>query len=104
EVLEAVDGPTGWNLAIRERPHLILMDLLLPGLDGFQLARKIKSTPELSHTPIFALTAYGSEEIKHKAEEACFDKFLSKPLDVDLLEAVLRQFFEIADYQDKKFL
>lgn len=92
EVLEAADGHHGWNLAVRERPDLILMDLLLPQMDGFELARKIKTTPELSHIPVLVLTAYESSEVRSKAREACFDGFLRKPLDIDRLEVVLRQF------------
>jgi CheY-like chemotaxis protein len=95
DVLEAADGHSGWNLAIRERPDLILMDLLLPAMDGFELTRKIKTTPELSHIPIFVLTAYGSSEIQSKAREACFDGFFCKPLDIDRLEVALRQFFDV---------
>jgi CheY-like chemotaxis protein len=92
EMLEAVDGESGWTMASRERPDLIFMDLFLPGMDGFELTRKIKATPELHHIPIVVLTAYGNPETEEKAEEAGCDGFLHKPADIRQIQAVLRQF------------
>ena len=92
EMLEAADGEIGWNVAVSERPDFIFMDLLIPGIDGFELTRKIKSTPELSHIPIVVLTAYGNPELKSKAEEVGCDGFLHKPASIPDIQAVLRQF------------
>ncbi len=92
ELLEAEDGESGWNTAIREHPDFIFMDLLMPGIDGFELTRKIKSTPELSHIPIVVLTAYGNVEMERKAKELGCDGFLHKPAGIQQIQAVLRQF------------
>jgi two-component system cell cycle response regulator DivK len=94
QLLEAKNGDEGWNVAYTERPDLIFMDLMMPGIDGFELARKIKSTPELSHIPIMVLTAYGDPEIERKAKEAGCDGFLHKPADIRQIQAVLRQFLD----------
>ena len=91
-MLEAVDGEEGWKVAVRERPDLIFMDLLMPGMDGFELTHKIKNTPELSHIPIIILTAYGNPEMERKATEVNCDGFLYKPADILQIQATLRQF------------
>jgi len=95
EILEAVDGESGWNMAIRERPDFIFMDLLMPGMDGFELTRQIKMTPELSHIPIVMLTAYGTPETERIAREVGSDGFLHKPVSVQQIRAVLRQFLGV---------
>ncbi len=92
DMLEAVDGEEGWKVAVRERPDLIFMDLLMPGIDGFELTRKIKNTPELSHIPIIILTAYGNPEMERKAKEVNCDGFLYKPADILQIRTTVRQF------------
>ncbi len=92
EMLEAVDGEEGWKVAIQEQPDLIFMDLLMPGIDGFELTRKIKDRPELSHIPIIILTAYGSPEMEQKAKEVGCDGFLYKPADILQIRTTVRQF------------
>lgn len=95
ELLEAMDGESGWNMAIRERPDFIFMDLLMPGMDGFELTRQIKATPELSHIPVIMVTAYGTPETERIAKEAGSDGFLHKPVGVQQLRSVLRQFLGV---------
>ena len=92
EMIEALDGESGWHKAVQEQPDFIFMDLLMPGIDGFTLTRRIKMTPELSHIPIITLTAYGTPETKRKAKAAGCDGFLHKPADIGQIQAVLRQF------------
>lgn len=92
EMLEAFDSESGWNVALRERPDLIFMDLFLPGMDGFELTRKIKNTPELCLIPVVVLTAYGHPEMESKAKEAGCDGFLNKPAGIRQIQEVLRQF------------
>jgi len=92
EMLEAVDGESGWQTVVHESPDFVFMDLLMPGIDGFELTRQIKSTPELSHIPIVTLTAYGSPETERIAREAGCDGFLHKPITSEQLQSVLRQF------------
>lgn len=92
EMLEAVDGESGWRAVINEMPDFIFMDLLMPGMDGFELTRRIKSSPQLSHIPIVTLTAYGDPEIERLAKESGSDAFLHKPANIGQIQTVLRQF------------
>jgi CheY-like chemotaxis protein len=96
EMLEAVDGESGWTTVVGEHPDFIFMDLLMPGVDGFDLIRKIKSAPELSHIPIVTLTAYGNPETEKIAKDAGSDGFLHKPANSAAIRTVLRQFLSAA--------
>jgi PAS domain S-box-containing protein len=77
-------------LALRHRPQVIVLDIGLPGVDGYELARRIKRHPELSRIRLVAHTGYGSPEDRQKAREAGFDAHLVKPADIDDLEKALR--------------
>jgi two-component system cell cycle response regulator DivK len=92
EMLEAVDGESGWHAVNRETPDFIFMDILMPGIDGFELTRKIKSNPELSHIPVITLTAYGNPETEKIARDAGCDAFLHKPVGIKEIKTVLHQF------------
>jgi CheY-like chemotaxis protein len=90
EILTASDGAAGIELAERERPDLILMDLSLPVIDGWEATRRIKASTMLQHIPIIALTAHAMSGDEQKARAAGCDDYLSKPIDEDLLFAKLR--------------
>jgi PAS domain S-box-containing protein len=77
-------------LALRHRPQVIVLDIGLPNVDGYELARMIKRHPELSHTRLVAHTGYGSPEDRKKAREAGFDAHLVKPAELADLEKALR--------------
>ena len=85
ELLTATNGAAGVELAERERPDLILMDLSLPVVDGWEATRRIKANPALRHIPIIALTAHAMMGDEDKARAAGCDDYLSKPIDEDLL-------------------
>jgi CheY-like chemotaxis protein len=91
EVITAADGATGIELAERERPDLILMDLSLPVIDGWEATRRIKANTALRSIPIIALTAHAMSGDAEKARECRCDDYLSKPIDEDLLFAKLTQ-------------
>ena len=93
-ILTAADGAAGIELAERERPDLILMDLSLPVLDGWEATRQIKATRALKSIPIIALTAHAMRGDEEKALASGCDDYLSKPIDEDLLYEKLRQFLE----------
>ena len=78
-VIEAVDGEEGVVLAKREKPDLILMDLQMPRVDGFEATRRIKADPELSHIPIVAVTSYALSGAEEKAREAGCEDYVAKP-------------------------
>lgn len=92
EVITAADGATGVALAEREHPDLILMDLSLPVIDGWEATRRIKANEALRRIPIIALTAHAMRGDAEKARECGCDDYLSKPLDEDLLFEKLTRF------------
>jgi CheY-like chemotaxis protein len=92
EVLTATDGQAGIELAERERPDLILMDLSLPVIDGWEATCRLKANQHLNQIPIIALTAHTMLGDAERARTAGCDDYLTKPLDEDLLFAKLDQF------------
>ena len=89
EVLEASDGQTGVTLALRALPDLILCDIQLPGLDGYETATKLRTHKELDHTPVVVLTAHGDRGLSLSI--GC-DGYIEKPIDVDRFPEQLREF------------
>ena len=85
EVLTASDGAAGLALAEREQPDLILMDLSLPVMDGWEATRRIKANETLRHIPVIALTAHAMVGDATRALACGCDDYLTKPLDEDLL-------------------
>jgi len=79
-LLKATDGEEALDIATRERPDLVLMDIRLPKVSGLEVARRLKENPALSHIPIIALTAHAMKGDKEKATEAGCDSYLSKPI------------------------
>ena len=79
EIIEARDGAEGVKVAKAERPDLILMDIQLPVLDGYEATRQIKADPELRTTPIIVVTSYALSGDEAKAREAGCDDYVPKP-------------------------
>jgi two-component system cell cycle response regulator DivK len=92
ELFTAADGAAAITLAEREHPDLILMDLSLPVVDGWEATRRIKATAGLRSIPIIALTAHAMRGDAEKARQCGCDDYLSKPLDDELLFEKLAQF------------
>ena len=84
-VIEAVNGQEGVELADRERPDLILMDLSLPVMDGWEATRRLKADDDLRSIPVIALTAHAMAGDEEKALAAGCDDYLIKPLDEEEL-------------------
>jgi CheY-like chemotaxis protein len=93
-VIEAVNGQEGVELAERERPDLILMDLSLPVMDGWEATRRIKANPDLRSIPVIALTAHAMVGDEKKALAAGCNDYLVKPLDEDALMAKIAKYLE----------
>ncbi len=89
EVEAAADGRRGLEIALRLRPDVALIDVGLPGLDGYAVARGIRAAPGGDRTRLVALTGYGRVEDRQRAEEAGFDAHLAKPVDVERLRQIL---------------
>jgi two-component system, cell cycle response regulator DivK len=89
ELIEAVTGEEGLTSAETQVPDLILMDIQLPGIDGYEVTRRIKANPALRHIPIIAVTSYALSGDEVKALEAGCDAYVAKPFDpVELLEKI----------------
>ena len=85
QVIEAVNGQEGVSIAEKEKPDLILMDLSLPVMDGWEATRILKIDPELCSIPVIALTAHAMKGDEEKALAAGCDDYLVKPLDENAL-------------------
>jgi CheY-like chemotaxis protein len=90
-VVEAEDGATALQLVRDERPDVALIDLGLPGLDGFEVARRIRSMIGRDGIFLVALTGYGADEDRLRTEEAGFDVHFVKPVDTAELAKLLRE-------------
>jgi two-component system cell cycle response regulator DivK len=91
ELATAVDGADGVEKATSERPDLILMDLSLPVIDGWEATRRIKADTATAAIPVIAITAHAMSGDEEKATSAGCDDFMTKPIDEDLLFAKLRK-------------
>lgn len=89
QVLEAVNGEEAVEIAKRERPSLILMDLSLPLLDGLAATRRIRQETELRDVPIVAVSAHDTADFHADALAAGCNDYVTKPIDFDQLEALL---------------
>jgi CheY-like chemotaxis protein len=92
ELVTASDGAAGVESAALDQPDLILMDLSLPVLDGWEATRRIKTLSGMKEVPIIALTAHAMSGDEEKARAAGCDDYLTKPIDEDLLFAKLDEF------------
>jgi two-component system cell cycle response regulator DivK len=92
ELIEATTGEEGLEAAARERPDLILMDIQLPGIDGYEVTRRIKADPKLRQIPIIAVTSYALSGDDKKAFAAGCDGYVTKPYSPRLLLAKIREY------------
>ena len=90
-LLEAKTGEEGLKLAQTERPDLILMDIQLPGMDGYEVTRLIKADPALRHIPIIAVTSYALSGDDQRAAAAGCDGYVAKPFSPRVLMARIRE-------------
>ena len=91
EVLVAEDGEKGCAMAAAERPELILMDLEMPGIDGWEASRRLKASPDTKEIPIIALSAHALAGTREKALAAGCDEFDTKPIEFDRLLGTIRK-------------
>jgi two-component system cell cycle response regulator DivK len=94
DVIEAPDGIIGLELALANRPDLILMDINLPEVDGYELTAQFKKIRVLENIPIVALTANVMKGDKEKTLDAGCDGYIQKPIDVDRLPDQIRSFLK----------
>jgi len=91
-LLVAEDGETGLALARTHRPDLILMDVLLPGIDGYEATRQLRADPDTRQIVVIALTASASDEERVQALGAGCDAYIPKPIDTRTFPQQIRQF------------
>lgn len=92
EVIEAVDGEEGIEKAKTEAPALILLDIYLPKMDGYEVAKRLKGDTGLKDIPVIALTAHAMKGHREQALAAGFDGYISKPIDIRELPKQIEQF------------
>ena len=88
-VIEAGDGQKAVELALQEQPDIILMDLSLPGLDGFEATKLIRQDERLAKTPIIAVTAHMETNFRDGAKASGFDAYVTKPIDLEWLNELI---------------
>jgi CheY-like chemotaxis protein len=91
EVISSMDGREGLKKAAAEKPDLILLDVIMPGMDGLEVCRRLKANPATRHIPVIATTAAGMDDVEHECRKAGAEDCLRKPYDsADLLLKIKR--------------
>ena len=90
-LLKATDGEEALDIAARERPDLIIMDIHLPEMNGFEATKNLRENPAFSHTPIIAITAYAMKGDRDRVIESGCDAYLTKPINTRELPKVIAE-------------
>lgn len=90
EVITALDGPTALALAAEEKPDIVLLDIMMPGMDGFEVCRRLKDDPLTRHIPVVLVTALDGRNDRIQGLECGADEFLNKPIDDVMLFSRVR--------------
>lgn len=101
EVFSATSGEEALKIASEERPDLVLLDIMMPGMDGYEVCRRLKATPELTHIPVVMVTALTDVEDKVRGLEVGADDFLSKPINDIALMARVRSLVRLKMTMDE---
>jgi two-component system CheB/CheR fusion protein len=89
-VIRAHDARAAIAIARSERPSVMLLDIGLPDIDGYELARRLRALPEVDNALLIAVTGYGQAEDRRRAEDAGFDRYLIKPVEFESLRSMLQ--------------
>lgn len=89
-VIEASTGEEGWNKAIEQKPRLIVSDIMMPGLNGLDFCKMVKSDERVAHTPVILLTARSEDEQRLEGFEAGADEYIGKPFNFQVLESRIK--------------
>ena len=101
EVLTAMDGATALEIAAEERPDIILLDVMMPGMDGFETCRRLKADPVTRHIPVVLVTALDGREDKIKGLDVGADDFVTKPIDDVILFARVKSLVRLKAVMDE---
>ena len=99
-VITAADAAEGIGLAERARPHIILLDIQLPSMDGYAVARRLRSNPALSATPIVAVTSYAMAGDRERALAAGCNGYIEKPINPDTFVDEIARYLTGARQED----
>lgn len=94
EVVKASNGAEGIQMARKHRPHIVVLDVMMPGLDGFEVAKSIRKDERLEHTTIIFLTAKGAHEDFEEGYASGGEIYLTKPFDNQELLNIIAEVFE----------
>src|ERR1700749_4007707 len=89
DVACAYDGRTALETAAKYRPHVVFLDIGLPGMDGYEIAERLRELPESTRTVLVAITGYGQDEDRRRSREAGIDHHLVKPVAPDTLHKLI---------------
>ncbi len=93
-VVEALDGEKAWEAVLRERPDLVLLDVMMPGMSGWEVCRRIRETEATNSTPVIMLTGIGERLNEMTSPLYGADDFLDKPFEFDAFERKVRDVLE----------
>ncbi len=101
EVLTALDGESGLNKAFSEKPDLIILDILMPGIDGYQVLKRLRANQVNRRTPVLMLTAKGEiDSIEHSQKLEASDYFI-KPVDLEKLREAIHKYIRIRQAEEE---
>jgi twitching motility two-component system response regulator PilH len=96
EVVEATNGEEALHIASDQRPGLVLLDVILPKINGYQVCRKLKAQPGMENIPVIMLTSKSKDSDRHWGMEQGADAYLTKPVETQELLALLAEFLPLA--------
>ncbi len=102
-VLEAADGTEGWNLSLKTIPDIILCDILMPRLDGYELVKRLKNEEKTSHIPVILLTALASKDHELEGLTSGADDYITKPFDLAILQTKIENILAIRQSLKEKY-
>lgn len=103
KVMEAADGQQGWESAVENIPDIILCDVLMPVMNGFDLLKRLKNDENTSHIPVIMLTALGSKEHEMEGLSAGADDYISKPFDLNILQTKMENLLAVRQSLKEKY-
>ncbi len=96
-IIIAFSGNSAWNLILQYRPDVVVTDMKMPDGDGISLCQRIKSNPDLDHTPVIMLTGEGDDQLHLASLQADVDHFVQKPFNMVILRGILRQVLRVRE-------
>jgi signal transduction histidine kinase/ligand-binding sensor domain-containing protein/DNA-binding response OmpR family regulator len=102
-IAEARNGDEGWRQTLAVHPDLVVSDVMMPGINGMELCRKIKNDERVSHIPVILLTARSAEEQKLEGIQMGADDYITKPFNFEILESRIRNLIELREKSQKVF-